>query len=172
VRFLNVNAGVADVAKMGPIKSQADAITRMLHDIKTLVHMVTLLEEMPVQESLDGLRDLEAVGLHLGTIVVNQIREPHLTPAHLEALTHADDELDELLRAELTTAGLRPTNPMVKGLLSEGRDHAQRLRLQDEMAREIADAGPPVLELPALVGGIEGGGIAVLADELIEQADL
>ncbi|KRE42476.1 ArsA family ATPase [Knoellia sp. Soil729] len=172
VRFLNVNAGVADVAKMGPIKSQADSITRMLHDSRTLVHMVTLLEEMPVQESLDGLRDLEAVGLHLGAILVNQIRESHLTPAHLTALQGSDDDLDALLRTELTTAGLRPTNPMVKGLISEGRDHAQRLELQDEMAREIADAGRPVIELPALVGGIEGGGIAVLADELIEQGAL
>ncbi len=37
------------------------------------------------------------------------------------------------------------------------------------MAREIADAGPPVIELPSLVGGIEDGGVAVLADELLEQ---
>jgi len=169
VRFLNVNAGVADVAKMGPIKSQADSITRMLRDERTLVHMVTLLEEMPVQESLDGLRDLAAVGLHIGALVVNQIREPHLTPAHLEALKRPDAELDEVLRAELTTAGLRPTNPMVRGLINEGRDHAQRLQLQDEMAQEIAAAGPPVIELPALVGGVEDGGIAVLADELLEQ---
>jgi anion-transporting ArsA/GET3 family ATPase len=169
VRFLNVNAGVADVAKVGPIKAQADSITRMLHDQRTLVHMVTLLEEMPVQESLDGLRDLADVGLHIGALIVNQIREPHLAPAHLKALDGADAGLDELLRAELTRAGLRPTNPMVRGLISEGRDHAQRLNLQDEMAREIASAGPPVIELPSLVGGIEDGGIAVLADELLEQ---
>lgn len=169
VRFLNVNEGVADVAKMGPIKSQADSITRMLRDRRTLVHMVTLLEEMPVQESLDGLRDLSGVGLHIGAIIVNQIREPRLTPAHLKALRGKDEDLDERLRSELTTAGLRPTNPMVKGLLSEGRDHALRLGLQEEMARDIADAGPPVIELPALVGGVEDGGIAILTDELIEQ---
>lgn len=169
VRFLNVNAGVADVAKMGPIKTQADSITRMLRDNRTLIHMVTLLEEMPVQESLDGLRDLADVGLHLGALIVNQIREPRLTPAHLAALTDSDATLDELLRTELTSAGLRPTGPMVKGLIQEGRDHAQRLQLQDDMAREIADAGPPVIELPALVGGIEDGGISVLADELLEQ---
>jgi len=169
VRFLNVNAGVADVARMGPIKSQADSITRMLHDRRTLVHMVTLLEEMPVQESLDGLRDLEAVGLHIGALVVNQIREPRLTAANLAALHGADDDLDELLRAELTAAGLRPTGPMVKGLLQEGRDHALRLELQDEMAKAIADAGPPVIELPELAGGIEEGGVAVLTDELLAQ---
>lgn len=169
VRFLNVNAGLADVAKVGPIRSQADSITGMLHDERTLVHMVTLLEEMPVQESLDGLRDLADAGLHLGAIIVNQIREPYLSATHLAALTHGDEELDETLREQLTAAGLRPTNPMVTGLVSEGRDHAQRLALQDEMAREIAAAGRPVIELPALTGGVEDGGIAVLADELLEQ---
>ncbi|MFC7487197.1 ArsA-related P-loop ATPase [Knoellia sp. CPCC 206453] len=172
VRFLNVNAGVADVAKVGPIKSQADSITRMLRDRRTLIHMVTLLEEMPVQESLDALRDLADVGLHIGALIVNQIREPHLTAAHLKALQGADAGLHDVLRAELTSAGLRPTNPMVRGLISEGRDHAQRLALQDEMTREIAGAGPPVIELPSLVGGIEDGGIAVLADELLEQGML
>lgn len=169
VRFLNVNAGVADVAKTGPIKSQADSITRMLREKRTLVHVVTLLEEMPVQESLDGLRDLADVGLHIGALIVNQIREPRLTAAHLTALEAADDALDERLRGELTTAGLRPTNPMVNGLIGEGRDHALRLELQHEMAQEIADAGPPVIELPSLVGGVEDGGIAILTDELLEQ---
>ncbi|KGN38061.1 ArsA-related P-loop ATPase [Knoellia subterranea] len=169
VRFLNVNEGVADVAKMGPIKSQADSITRMLRDRRTLIHMVTLLEEMPVQESLDGLAELRSVGLHLGALIVNQVREPHLTAAHVSQLAEADDELDALLREELTTAGLRPTNPMVKGLIAEGRGHAQRLALQDEMSEEIAAAGPPVLTLPTLSGGLDDGGIAVIADELAEQ---
>jgi anion-transporting ArsA/GET3 family ATPase len=169
VRFLNVNAGLADVAKVGPIRSQADSITSMLRDRRTLVHMVTLLEEMPVQESLDGLRDLADARLHLGAIVVNQIREPYLSPTHLEVLAQGDEELDETLREQLTAAGLRPTNPMVTGLMAEGRDHAQRLALQEEMAAEIVAAGRPVLELPALTGGVEDGGIGVLADELLEQ---
>jgi hypothetical protein len=44
-----------------------------------------------------------------------------------------------------------------------------RLELQEEMAREIAVAGPPVIELPALADGIEEGGVAVLTDELLAQ---
>lgn len=174
VRFLNVNEGVADVAKMGPIKNQAESITRMLRDRRTVVHMVTLLEEMPVQESLDGVRDLEAVGLHLGALVVNQVREPHLSPEQRAQLASGEN-LEDLVRSELTLAGLKPTGPMVKGLLSEGRDHALRLDLQDEMAEEIAAAGPPVIELPALPGGLDGGGISVLADQLgaaLEGRDL
>src|SRR6478609_3868120 len=53
VRFLNVNAEVADVARVGPIHSQAESITRMVRSHTTAVHVVTLLEEMPVQETVD-----------------------------------------------------------------------------------------------------------------------
>src|SRR5437763_709447 len=49
-RFLNVNHEVAGLAKVGPIRNQADAITGMLRSDVTRVHLVTLLEEMPVQE--------------------------------------------------------------------------------------------------------------------------
>ena len=50
-RFLDVNAEVAGLAQVGPIRSQADSITRLLHSPQTAVHLVTLLEEMPVQET-------------------------------------------------------------------------------------------------------------------------
>jgi anion-transporting ArsA/GET3 family ATPase len=65
-RFLNVNAEVADVARVGPIRTQADSITRMLRSHTTAVHIVTLLEEMPVQETVDAQAELRAVGLHGG----------------------------------------------------------------------------------------------------------
>ena len=57
-RFLDVNAEVAGLARVGPIRTQADSITRLLHSPLTVVHVVTLLEEMPVQESLDALEEL------------------------------------------------------------------------------------------------------------------
>ena len=64
VRFLNVNHEVAGlVAKVGPIRSQADSITAMLQSPQTVVHVVTLLEEMPVQETVDAIGDLRAAGL-------------------------------------------------------------------------------------------------------------
>ena len=50
-RFLNVNAEVAGLAKVGPIRRQADAIMGLLRSPRTAVHIVTLLEEMPVQET-------------------------------------------------------------------------------------------------------------------------
>ena len=80
-RFLNVNVQVADLAKVGPIHSQAESITRMLRDRQTVVHVVTLLEEMPVQETLDAIGELSDAGFGLGTVVVNQVREPLLDEA-------------------------------------------------------------------------------------------
>ena len=66
VRFLDVNTEVAGLARVGPIRNQADSITRLLHSPLTVVHVVTLLEEMPVQETLDALEELAAHDLPLG----------------------------------------------------------------------------------------------------------
>jgi anion-transporting ArsA/GET3 family ATPase len=174
VRFLNVNAELADIARVGPIRAQADSITRMLRDPRTLVHMVTLLEEMPVQESVDALPELRGVHLRMGCFVVNQVREPLLTPDQEKALLAPDGAGGagphaEGLRRALEGAGVRVTAPMVRGLLAEGRAHAERVALEAEMAAEVGAQGLPVLRLPALADGIEEGGIAVLADEMCEQ---
>ena len=174
-RFLNVNAEVADIAKVGPIRAQADSITRMMRDSRTRVHVVTLLEEMPVQETVDALGELSATRLALGAVVVNQVREPLLGPSEsalLVAGEHSDggeEALAARLRTDLASAGVRVTGPMVAGLLSEARDHLDRVDLEAAMEAEVLAQGLPVLRLPSLADGIEEGGIAVLADELSRQ---
>ena len=55
-RFLNVNTEVVGIAKVGPIRNQASSIMRLLKSDQSKVHFVTTLEEMPVQETLDGDR--------------------------------------------------------------------------------------------------------------------
>src|SRR5689334_1004791 len=82
-RFLDVNSEVAGLARVGPIRHQADSITTLLRSPQTAVHLVTLLEEMPVQETLDGVASLRAVGLPVGGVVVNQVREPILPAGRL-----------------------------------------------------------------------------------------
>ena len=57
-RFLNVNDEVAGLARIGPIHNQAQAVMRVLKSPETAVHLVTLLEEMPVQETVDGVAEL------------------------------------------------------------------------------------------------------------------
>ena len=54
-RFLNVTAETARLAKMGPIKTQSEGVAALLRSPMTAVHVVTLLEEMPVQETADAI---------------------------------------------------------------------------------------------------------------------
>ncbi len=77
-RFLNVNAEVAGLAKVGPIRRQADAIMGLLRSPRTSVHLVTLLEEMPVQETADAVAELRSLDLPVGAVIVNQTRHPAL----------------------------------------------------------------------------------------------
>ena len=41
--------------RSGPIRSQADSVMALLQVQQTAVHVVTVLEEMPVQETVDGV---------------------------------------------------------------------------------------------------------------------
>ena len=167
VRFLNVNHEVADIARVGPIRGQAESITRMLRDRSTLVHIVTLLEEMPVQESVDAIAELTAHRFGVGAVIVNLEREALLSAATRAALD--DPALEDRVRADLTAARVRASGPVVRGLIAEAEDHVERLLLEDEMRAEIRSQDVPVLHLPALPGGVDGGGLSVLARALTEQ---
>jgi hypothetical protein len=59
---------------MGPIRAQADSVNELLTSPATRIHVVTLLEEMPVQETIDAVAELRGLGMAMGAIVVNQAR--------------------------------------------------------------------------------------------------
>ncbi|MCC3769272.1 ArsA-related P-loop ATPase, partial [Streptomyces sp. UNOC14_S4] len=73
-RFLNVNDEVAGLARIGPIHNQAQAVMRVLKSPQTAVHFVTLLEEMPVQETVDGIAEIRSAQLPVGGVVINMVR--------------------------------------------------------------------------------------------------
>ena len=77
-RFLNVNDEVAGLAKVGPIRNQANSIMTLMRSPQTAVHLVSVLEEMPVQETADAVTELRALGLPVGGVLVNMVREPFL----------------------------------------------------------------------------------------------
>ncbi len=47
-RFLNVSSEVSGLAKVGPIRGHADTVRSVIASPQTVVHFVSLLEEMPV----------------------------------------------------------------------------------------------------------------------------
>jgi anion-transporting ArsA/GET3 family ATPase len=80
-RFLNVTAETARLAKVGPIKSQSEGVAAILRSPMTSVHVVTLLEEMPVQETADAIDELRELSIPIGSVIVNATREPLLAGA-------------------------------------------------------------------------------------------
>ena len=170
VRFLNVNAEVADVAKVGPIRSQADSITRMLRSRTTAVHVVTLLEEMPVQETVDAVAELRATSLPVGAVVVNQVRQPMLDAAAYKALrARATVKLRPGVSAYLAAPGVTATDTVVKGLVADGREHADRIALEREQDAVLEQEGRRMVRLPYLPDGTESGGITVLSQAVADQ---
>ena len=57
-KFLDATKEVANLTKFGPINRQSEGVIQLLHGERTAVHLVTLLEEMPVQETIDAAADL------------------------------------------------------------------------------------------------------------------
>src|SRR4029077_9913408 len=78
-RFLNVTTETARLAKIGPIKTQSDGVAAVLRSPVTSVHVVTLLEEMPVQETTDAVAELHRLELPVGTVIINASLPPLLT---------------------------------------------------------------------------------------------
>ena len=84
-RFLNVTAEVSGLAKVGPVRTHADTVANVIKSPQTAVHFVSTLEEMPVQETLDGIAELRAIpGMQVGGIVINMARPAVLSPGGAE----------------------------------------------------------------------------------------
>jgi anion-transporting ArsA/GET3 family ATPase len=167
-RFLNVNAEVAGLARMGPIRSQADSIMGLLRSKRCVVHLVTLLEEMPVQETLDAAAELEAIGLPVGAVVVNMLRTAPLRPAELVSAANGSLPAD-VVAAGLVAAGVDSTPASVAVLLEEARDAAERIALEKRERRRVAALRRKTYELPLLNDGVDLGGLYALASELSAQ---
>ncbi|MEU5401310.1 ArsA-related P-loop ATPase [Streptomyces sp. NPDC005963] len=165
-RFLNVNDEVAGLAKFGPIYNQAQAVMRVLKSPQTAVHLVTLLEEMPVQETADGVAELRAAELPVGSVIVNMVR-PHLLDEQA-VNSAAGDRRDEIART-LVAAGVNGANELVAPLLEQASDHAQRVGLEREQRTALSRLDLPTHELPLLSEGVDLAGLYQLSKELRKQ---
>lgn len=159
-KFLNITAEAAKLAKVGPIKHHSEGVAVFLRSPRTTVHMVTLLEDMPVQESMDAIGELNHLGLPVGTIIVNKARDPILAEAKI---TQSE------IRRGLVRAGLPSGRGVVTGLVSEARAHQTRLAVETRLRDRLGRLGQPIVELPTLSHGTTGvtrQGLGLLAQRL------
>lgn len=170
VPFLGVSDELAGLARVGPIKHQSDLMMTLFRSERTAVHLTTVLEEMPVQETADGIAELRAAGLPVGGVVVDLVRPRDLPEEHLVAARTGVLDRDAVT-ADLVAAGLAEEADagLADVLLAEGRDHAGRRALEDAQRALVADLGRPSYELPRLAGGVDLGALYELAALLRAQ---
>jgi hypothetical protein len=142
---------------------------KVIRSPETAVHFVTLLEEMPVQETVDGIADLRRLDLPVGGLMVNMVRPPILPGADLAAAL--TDELDvDAIRMGIKAAGVEDdAAEIAQALAAEAADHARRATLQEREMARLADAGVPRYELPLLSDGMDLAGLYEFAEELRKQ---
>jgi anion-transporting ArsA/GET3 family ATPase len=160
-QFLESTNEVAGLTKFGPIHRQSNGVIQLLHSARTVVHLVTLLEEMPVQETLDAAAELRRHGYHLGRIMVNRAR-PVLVTADLLTDNGGPDE--KLLRAGLAEAGV--DTALAPALAQQLSDYAARQVVQAEAWASLEDIETPIVRLPELSPPMDLGNLFELADAL------
>ncbi len=172
-QFLGVNGEFGELARVGPVRGQTDRVMALLTSPRTAVHLVTLLEEMPVQETADGIADLERDGLPVGAVVVNQTLPLRLDDPHadlvLDGRLPRDAVAADLAMAGVARGGTGVADELVDELLAEARDHARRREVEQEQRDRVAALGRPTYELTRRPEGVDAAGLHALAAELRRQ---
>jgi anion-transporting ArsA/GET3 family ATPase len=155
--FLTSAQGLLDAARSGPVRAQAADVVELLTDpVRCQVALVTLPEEMPVNEVVEAAYQLEdRVGISLGPVIAN-------------ACLPDEPLLDSDPAAAAAEAGVTLAPVERDALAAASRFRAQRRRLQEEQLARLATELPlPQLRAPFLFSpSIGPDEVAVLSGAL------
>ncbi len=160
--FLSSAQGLLDAARSGPVRTQAADVVELLTDpTRCQVALVTLPEEMPINEVVEAAYTLEdRIGVNLGPVVVNGClpEEPALGRTPEEAAASIGVRLDPDVAGNLRRA-------------AEFRRH--RWTLQEEQLERLAEELPlPQLRTRLLPGeAVRPDELEVLAADLATGVD-
>lgn len=169
VPFLQAPEAVTEIVRVGPIRRQSGQIRDMLGNPgRVRAVIVTLLEEMPVRETVEGVRALRGAGVALGPVVANQQRSPRLDPAAAAAIAGLSPAE---LRARAGDLGVDLPVDTAELALRLATDHHDRVMLEGELLAQLEhEAAVPVLTLPQLTRAtFDDDDLEVLADVLALQ---
>jgi anion-transporting ArsA/GET3 family ATPase len=160
--FLNVHEAVSGLAKVGPIRNQADSIMRVLRSATTVVHLVTLLEDMPVTETEEAVGALRPTHIRVGTVIENMVIRSPLATAQLAAAASAS------VGMEVPGLSVRQNAALVEEFAVE----AARTLQQQQRHDRLTDLGLPLAQVDFDPVGIDEGAIFAIAEQLRDQLTL
>lgn len=150
VNFLRAPEAAGELVGIGPIRQQAQSVVAMLADPRrTRLQLVTLLEEMPVQETIEAVQALRELGIAHGPVVANRVEPGRFDPDQAAAVQGglSPTQLSKVLGA----AGLLSRKAVASALLKLGQAHLERTELQQQMRARLQDElDLALLELPEL----------------------
>ncbi len=143
---------LADLMKSGPLVEQGRKVRDLLEDPeKTGIVLIALPEELPINETLEFLRDPEMAPL-VDLVVVNAMAPAFFSPEEAEMLLERRDGLKGPLPPELEAS----------------RRMVRRRRAQEALVTKLRAAWDgPVMEMPFSFSALKGSeGVAEMADRL------
>ena len=144
--FLSSASGLLDAARSGPLRAQAADVVELLTDPERCrVALVTLPEEMPVNEVVEAAYKLEdRVGVSLGPLIVNAclVDRPSLREDPVQSRVESEVPISSELAAAIGSAATFTT---------------RRLDQQEEQLARLADELPLYeVRVPELVARRSG----------------
>ncbi len=165
--FLDVTSAMRDLAKSGPIRNQSEGVVKLLHSTQTYVHLCTLLEAMPIQETIEAVDELTGKDLNIGAVFVNRVSPQYLPDDELDTIAEGRIDADAV-RTQLAAAGLEVSDDDLAGMLDETVDYAVRLQAQQVAQAELDEIPAPKIDLPLIDEHVELGALYQLATVLKE----
>jgi anion-transporting ArsA/GET3 family ATPase len=173
VPFLRAPETVAELARVGPIRHQADRVRALLDDPeRTAVVLTCLPEELPVTETLEGVAALREAGLPVAAVIANRVTGDRLDGRAGRLAALARDPAP--LAAAAAAAGAELDRAALGTLVEEARDRQRVVARERRQLKELRAGlgGLPMVELPFLAGGAGGPEeVRVLAGHLATPAD-
>jgi anion-transporting ArsA/GET3 family ATPase len=127
---------IADAVPAGNMHREATEMWSLLTDpTRTAIHLVSLPEELPTQETTELCRQLHALGLPLGLMVVNKMPSPILPTAQREMF------------AKWTP---RPDHPDLSALWDAAHIRESRIALGSRYGQLLGGLGLPLVYLPQI----------------------
>ncbi|MBI1948009.1 MAG: ArsA family ATPase [Deltaproteobacteria bacterium] len=139
IKLLRTAQVIADAAPVGPLADKTRKMAELVRDpTRTALHIVTLPEELPVNEAHDLVAEVKRTGVApLGVAFVNQV---------LGSL------FDDETRASLATVRAHAAgDAALLHLLEVAERRVDRERLERGQRARARDLGMPVIELPYLL---------------------
>jgi anion-transporting ArsA/GET3 family ATPase len=173
--LLAAPAGLSDAVKVGPIRRQSDWLGEMLRDPRRArVHLVTLPEEMPVEETLETSQDLAGrLRLQVGHTFANGVYEDPFTRKERDLLRNGDADLRSRLLNAARSADVALDPEDVDELLAYARFLNARRAVQTRHLKSLhKESTVPVVELPfVFAAGLDLPDLENIADVIEERIE-